>query len=137
MKKVILTCALVIGILFFLAGLLNNNGSFCFYVMLPYLCILLGLIYLCFGYFSIPKTLQKMEYALYDKSYLKVKFSIVGLIAASITVVIGDTVFIIRNANAINLLKEMSFLSLNLIIAVISILTLVYHNRIVCEKSNV
>jgi hypothetical protein len=137
MRKVMLSCILTNVILFVLIGLLNNSGSFCFYVLLPYLCILLGVIYLCFGYFHIPKSLQKMEFAIYDKSYLKVKFSIVGLVAASTTTVIGDAVFILRNVNEIDLWKEILFWSLSLLITIISTLTLIYHNRIVCKKIHI
>lgn len=136
LRKIVLATIVAGMALFFLAGVQNNPGSFCFYVLLPYICILLGLIYLVFGYFSMPRKLQKMEFATYDKSFLKLKFSLVGMVAASSTSVIGDIVFMIRNAKDIVMGKEVIFLILNVLLLILSVITLIYHNRIVCEKVN-
>jgi uncharacterized membrane protein len=133
--RIIILIALVITTFIFAAtGFLNNSGSRCIYVLLPYICMFLPLTYLFRSYIRIPKELQRMEYAIYDKCYNRVKFSLVGIIAASITTVMGDIIFIIRNARDIALMKEVSFCIANIVIVVISILLLKYHNRIVCEK---
>lgn len=132
-KRIVLT-TVVIGILFFLAGSINNNGSFSLYVVLPYLCLLPGLFYLIFGFIRMPRKLEKINYAIYDQSYLKVKFALVGIIAASITTLVGDTIFIINNYKEIGLVRELGFWLIHLVIALVSIVLLRYHNRIVCEK---
>lgn len=134
LRKKILFTTLTIGILFFLAGFINNKGSFSLYVVLPYLCILPGLFYLVFGYIRMPQKLQQLNYAIYDQSYLKIKFALVGTIAASITTLVGDSVFIIKKLNEIELAREIGFWLIHLIIAIVSSLMLRYHNRIVCEK---
>jgi hypothetical protein len=94
----------------------------------------LPLVYLLRAYYRIPREVQKIEYAIYDKSYLRLKNSVVGMIATSITTALGDIIFIIRNASEIALSKEIIFFIANIMIAVISILLLRYHNRIVCDK---
>lgn len=132
-KRIVLT-TVVIGILFLLAGSINNNGSFSLYVVLPYLCLLPGLFYLIFGFIRMPRKLEKINYAIYDQSYLKVKFALVGIIAASITTLVGDTIFIINNYKEIGLVRELGFWLIHLVIALVSIVLLRYHNRIVCEK---
>lgn len=134
MRLILLGSTLLIFVLFLLAGLLNGDGSFKFYILMPYICIFLPLLFLLQGYLSTPRKRKQMEYAVYDRSYLKVKFSLVGLIAASSVTVLGDIVFIFREIKQINLTYEISFCILNLAIVIISIATLIYHNRIVCEK---
>lgn len=134
MRIIILLGLTAISFLFVVTGFLNNRGSFCIYVLIPYLCILLPLTFLIRGYLRIPQKPQSMEYAIYDKCYNRIKFSLVGLILASITTILGDCLFILRNASEILLMKEMIFCVSSIAIAVISILLLRYHNRIVCEK---
>lgn len=134
LRKKILFTTIIISILFFLAGLINNKGSFSLYVVLPYLCILPGLFYLIFGYIRMPKKLQKLSYAIYDQSYLKIKFALVGTIAASITTLVGDTVFIAKSVNEIGLVREIGFWLIHLMIAIVTSIMLKCHNRIVCEK---
>lgn len=132
-KKILLT-TLAIGVLFLFAGTINNKGSFSLYVVLPYLCVLPGLFYLIFGSIRMPKKLEKLNYAIYDQSYLKIKFALVGIIAASITTLVGDTIFIINNFKEIGLARELGFWLIHLMIAIVSSIMLKYHNRIVCEK---
>ncbi|MFA9378519.1 MAG: hypothetical protein ACERKZ_17495 [Lachnotalea sp.] len=134
MRIIILLTVIITASIFILVGFLNNSGSFCIYVLLPYICILLPLTYLIRSYIRIPKEKKKMEYAIYDKCYIRVKFSLVGLITASLTTVIGNFIFIVRNVNHIIFMKEVSFCIANILIVILSILLLIYHNRIVCEK---
>jgi hypothetical protein len=134
MRIIILEYLIFLTVLYVTGGMLNNSGSFCVYVLLPYICIILPLSYLGRSYIRIPKEIKKMEYVIYDKCYNRVKFSIVGIITASITTVIGDVIFILRNMMNIIILKEVIFCIINVCIVVTSILLLQYHNRIVCEK---
>lgn len=134
MRSLIFASMIVFVLIFAAAGFLNNRGSFCIYVLLPYLCIFLPLTFLIRGYIRIPKQSQPMEYAIYDKCYNRVKFSFVGIMMASMAAGIGDVVFIIKNAQEINLIKEGSFCIANIAIAGISIFLLRYHNRIVCGR---
>lgn len=134
MRKVIFTAIIIQTLLFVAAGFLNNRGSFCFYVLFPYLCIFLPLTFLIRGYLRIPKQLQPMEYAIYDKCYNRVKFSIVGILIASMAAGIGDVVFIIKYVLEIDLIKESCFCIANIAIAGISVFLLGYHNRIVCGR---
>jgi c-di-AMP phosphodiesterase-like protein len=134
MRTTILLVLVAFIILYVGLGFLNNSGSRCFYVLLPYICMFLPLVYLLRAYYRIPREVQKIEYAIYDKSYLRLKNSVVGMIATSITTALGDIIFIIRNASEIALSKEIIFFIANIMIAVISILLLRYHNRIVCDK---
>lgn len=136
LRKKILFTTLTIVLLFILAGSINNKGSFSLYVVLPYLCILPGLFYLIFGYIRMPKKLQKLNYSFYDQSYLKIKFALVGIIAASITTLVGDSVFLIKNLNEIGLASEIGFWLIHFMTAIVSGFMLRYHNRIVCEKVN-
>ncbi len=134
MRKVILIALVMSTVSYLPAGFLNNSGSFCFYVLLPYITIILPLTYLLRAYIRIPRELQKMEFAIYDKSYNRVKFSLVGIIATSLTTVIGDFIFIIRNFAEIAIIKEVVFCATITVMGIIAILLLRYHNRIVCNK---
>lgn len=134
MRMAILLVLVAFIIIYVGLGFLNNSGSRCFYVLFPYICMFLPLVYLLRSYYRIPREVQKIEYAIYDKSYLRLKYSVVGMIATSITTVVGDIIFIIRNTNEIILSKEIIFCIANIMIAVISVLLLRYHNRIVCDK---
>lgn len=134
MRRVILIALVMITVIYLPAGFLNNSGSFCFYVLLPYITIFLPLTYLLRAYIRTPRELQRMEFAIYDKSYLRVKFSLVGIIATSLATVVGDIVFIVRNVSEIALVKEVVFCIGIIVILVIAILVLRYHNRIVCDK---
>lgn len=134
MRMVIFAAIIVQTLIFAAAGFLNNKGSFCIYVLFPYLCIFLPLTFLIRGYIRIPKQSQPMEYAIYDKCYNRVKFSIVGIMIASTATGIGDVVFIIKYALEIDLIKEGSFCIANILIAGISVFLLRYHNRIVCGR---
>ncbi|WP_124065930.1 hypothetical protein [Clostridium sp. E02] len=134
MRIVIFAAIIALVLIFAAAGFLNNKGSFCIYVLFPYLCIFLPLTFLIRGYRRIPKQSQPMEYAIYDKCYNRVKFSIVGIMMASMAAGIGDVVFLIKYAQEIDLIKEGSFCIANILIAGISIFLLRYHNRIVCGR---
>ncbi|PXV96109.1 hypothetical protein C8E03_101742 [Lachnotalea glycerini] len=123
-------------ILFVLAGLLNSDGSFQFYILLPYMFSLLPMIFLLWGYISIPKKKKIMEYSIYDKSFLRVKFSLVGILAAGTVTTLSDIIYIVSSKNKIHLLNEIGFCIFNLIIVILSMTVLFYHNCIVCNKRN-
>lgn len=134
MRTIIRISVAIFIVIYVALGFLNNNGSRCFYVLMPFICMFLPLTYLLRSYLRIPKELQRIEYAIYDKSYLRLKYSVVGMIGTSITTVLGDIVYIIRNASEIVMPREILFVMSNIMIVVISIILLQYHNRIVCDK---
>ena len=116
-------------ILLIAAGFLNSPGSYKAYIVLPYLCMILPLIYYMTGAVGFAGIPEKMEKRQYEVTVFRMTKSVVAVFFLSILTVGADIVFLIRNRSEIELLPEMLFLGIMMLVAVMSYAALRYHNR--------
>lgn len=109
-KKIQSFFVLLIVAFYILGGLVNNDGSWEFYVMLPYVCLFLPIAYLIMGFIGIINMPSIMERATYDQSVDRmVKTSkIVKWISSY--VLIADLLFMLINIQNIAWIREIVFL---------------------------
>lgn len=126
-KKTIKVQSFLVGIMvmfFILGGLINNDASWEFYVMLPYICLFLPIAYLIMGLVGVMKIPHKMENATYDQSIARVVKTSKIVKWISSYVVIADVLFMLINRQSIAWLREIVFLC---IVAVIFIQGFLLH----------
>ncbi|UZQ86325.1 hypothetical protein ODU73_000750 [Thermoclostridium stercorarium] len=118
----------IMAVLFFYMGLLNNDGSRVFYVVLPYVLQFLPIAYTVMSSVSLyPKDI--LTVVQYEKSYVRIKASGTWILILSIAGSIGDIIYIFgKYGNKIEL--ELTFLICNFAMAILAIIILRIHNRI-------
>lgn len=116
-------------ILLVAAGFLNSPGSYKAYIVLPYLCMMLPLIYYMTGSVGFAGAPEKMEKLQYERTLFRMLKSAVAEFFLSILVVCADAIFFIRNRKEIGIMPEGLFLGIMLILAVMSYRAVVYHHQ--------
>lgn len=102
--------------LFLAAGLVNNSGNRNFFIAVPYAFLFLPIVYLIIGTFSLRNISEKMERVTYDKSIGRMKRSCTGIIFLSSYLCIADFIFIFINKKQINIMQEVVFLCVNIVL---------------------
>lgn len=116
-------------VLIVIAGLLNSPGSYKVYIVLPYLCMILPLIYYTMGavgFFRIPERMEKHQY---EMTIFRMMKSILAIFFLCIFTVGADGIFLIRNKENAATLSEGIFLAIMIVLAVMDYVALVYHNK--------
>ena len=111
------------------AGFLNSPGSYKVYIVLPYLCMILPLIYYVMGAVGFARIPEKMEKQQYEVTVFRMLKSIVAVFFLSVFTVCTDAVFFFRNRNEIGNMPEGLFLGIMLLVTVMDYVVLVYHHR--------
>lgn len=112
------------------AGLLNSPGSYKVYIVLPYLCMVLPLLYYIMGSAGMAKVPQRMEGQQHEKTLFRCFKSIVALFLLSVLTVCVDAVFFFKNRKEIGNMPEGLFLGIMLLMAVMNYAALVYQHRL-------
>lgn len=125
-------------ILLVVAGLLNSPGSYKIYIVLPYLCMILPLIYYIMGAVRFARIPEKMEKHQYEETLLRMMKSVLAVFFLSVFTVGADGIFLMRNRDKMEVMPEALFLGIMIFLAVMDYTALRYHNqmqkRIVVEK---
>ncbi|MCI7813976.1 MAG: hypothetical protein SO016_08140 [Lachnospiraceae bacterium] len=101
--------------LHFAVGILNTPSSRVFYVALPYTVLFLPGVYFLMGAFSFLRAGKKMEFPTYEKSVVRMKRSLLGLVWGLGYLAAAETVFLFLNVSQAKiaggeLFREMVFL---------------------------
>lgn len=126
--------------MFFLvvAGLLNSPGSYKVYIVLPYLCMILPLIYYIMGAVGFSRIPERMEKHQYEVTLLRMMKSVLAIFFLCIFTVGADGIFLIKNKDEIGAIPEALFFGIMIVLAVMDYAALIYHNRmqkgVVVEK---
>lgn len=109
--------------LFFVSGFFDNGGSYCLYVMLPYVCLFLPAVYFILGAFAVRQAPEKMVTEQYHKSYARCVKCAKGTIAVAAATLGCEVLFFILNRQSVDAANEMLFL---LCVAVIIIINFIF-----------
>lgn len=115
-RKIQLIYTIIISCFFISGGFLNNDGSRAFYIILPYVTMFIIIAYLIMGLIGLKNLSAKMEYAIYDKSILRINRTAKGIKWISSYLVIADIIFMISSRNTVNWKIELLFLFINAMI---------------------
>lgn len=117
----------LIAALFIFMGLLNNDGSRVFYVVMPYILQFLPISYMIISavLLYINEQLTEMQY---DKSFIRYKSSATGVLILSFAAIMGEIVFVLKGSGSTPEL-ELIFLICNIIIALSAVATLQIHKK--------
>lgn len=116
-------------ILIVAAGLLNSPGSYKAYIVLPYLCMILPLIYYMMGAVGFIRIPERMEKHQYEATIFRMMKSIVAVFFLCVFTVVADGVFLIRNKDTIDAVSEGIFLVVMVVLAIMDYAALIYHNK--------
>lgn len=133
-RNIVLATAVIHSILYLIAGLLNNDGSRCFYVLISYVGMLLPTIYFWTAVFGMKRLPEKMEFVTYDKTICRLKRTSTAILVMAVLTILGDGIFIVQKAGSIQIEKELFFLILNIVIGVFISVYINYQSRICCDK---
>lgn len=86
--------AVVLLVLHFTAGILNTQSSRVFYVTLPYAALFLPAVYFTMGAFRFLNLGNRMELPAYEKTVVRMKRSMRGLIWGLGYLLIAETIFL-------------------------------------------
>jgi hypothetical protein len=111
-------------------GFLNNPGSRIAYVALPYVSLFLPMVYMIIGTIGFIGSGMKLEQAVYDKTKIRIRRSIIWQIALSFLSGIGNVVFTLLKGSADTLLKNWIFTGGMLLVFVINIVFLQLQKRV-------
>lgn len=125
----LLICLFFAGI-----GMLNNDGSRKIYVVFPYVFMSLPVFYGMMGAVKLFMANQKMTRVEYDHSVIRLRKSSVALLVLSITCVLGEIGYMVKNQMTDSAGKEYLFLAGTLLIAGISFLMTQLQNRYVAKE---
>lgn len=117
-------------ILLVMAGLLNSPGSYKVYIVLPYLCMVLPLIYYMIGTVGFARIPEKMEKHQYEMTLLRMMKSILAVFLLCIFTVCADGIFLLRNKAEIKVMPEIVFLGIMIILAIIDYVAFTYHKQL-------
>lgn len=121
--------ALVQLILIVTAGFLNSPGSYKLYIVLPYLSMILPLLYYVMGSISFRKAPTRMQRHEYDVSIFRLMKSVLGLFFLSFFTMVGDTVFLVLEADVVQQKAEIVFYIIMIILMIMNYIALLAHNR--------
>lgn len=117
-------------VLLVVAGLLNSPGSYKVYIVLPYLCMILPLIYYIMGAVGFARIPEKMEKHQYEVTMFRMMKSILAIFFLCVFTVCADGIFLMNNKNEIDAMTEILFWGIMIVLAVMDYVALVYHNRL-------
>lgn len=118
----------IMAALFIYMGLLNNDGSRVFYVVMPYVLQFLPIAYMIISAVSFfPKNM--LTVAQYDKTYMRIRTSGTWILILALASILGEILYIVRGyGNTLEL--EIIFLVCNIIISILAFITLRIHAKI-------
>lgn len=112
------------------AGLLNSPGSYKVYIVLPYLCMILPLIYYIMGAVGFARIPEKMEKHQYEVTLFRMVKSVLATFFLCIFTVGADGIFLMKNKDEIEVTPEVMFFGIMIVLAIMNYTALMYHNRI-------
>lgn len=127
-KACLILMPVLMAILFVGMGLLNNDGSRVFYVVMPYILQFLPISYMIISAFSFYRN-SKLTVIQYDKTYTRIKTTGTGVLILSFASIIGEVIFALKG-NGKTPTLELIFLVCNISIAVLAVVTLHIHSKI-------
>lgn len=101
-----LISAAVFLMLHFMAGFLNTSSSRVFYVTLPYAILFFPGVYFIMGAFRFWRTGQKLEIPTYEKSIVRMRRSINGLLWGLGYLIIAEIIFQVNGLYQKELARE-------------------------------
>ena len=125
-----------LSVVFGAIGVLNNDGSRMFYVVMPYVFLFLPLFYGWMGIFRLFTLNQPMTRIECDHSVERMKKSTLGILVMSITSGLGEIIYLFTHKNIENVRKEIFFLSGILFLTFSSLLVFQVQKKIVVKKEN-
>lgn len=111
------------------AGFLNSPGSYKIYIVLPYLCMVLPLLYYLMGAAAFAKAPEKMEREQYEKSLFRMMKSVIAVFFLSIFIIGMDGIFLVTFQEEAGKRAETIFFGIMFVLAVMNYFALVYHNK--------
>jgi len=118
----------IMAVLFICMGLLNNDGSRIFYIVMPYTLQFLPIAYMIISAVSFyPKDV--LTAVQYEKTYIRIRTAATWMLILSCASILGEIIFILRGVGS-TFKMELIFLFCNIIIAVLAIIILQIHGRI-------
>lgn len=121
--------AVVQIVLLIIAGTLNSPGSYQFAIVLPYMCILLPMLYYLLGSFRFLKAPVRMERKIYQESVIRMFRSVAAAFFLNFFVVAADGVFLLQQIEKSNAGAELIFFGIMLGLAAANYAALIYHSR--------
>ena len=130
-QRVLIQClaAAAEAVLLLAAGMLNSPGSYQIYIVIPYICMILPVLYYLAGSIKLLKVPCRMERYQYEESLLRMMKAVIAGFFLSILTLLGDGVFLTFGQEDINKKTETLFFLLMVALAVINYMGLLYHNR--------
>lgn len=110
MKRIFVGILGILSVILVGMGLINNPGSRRFEITIPYVCCYLPLVYAWLGLFRIIIAPKRMSYVDYDKGYVRLRKSTVGLFVFSVLIMVGELLFWILGKEKFSLHSEWLFL---------------------------
>lgn len=121
--------------MFFVSGFLDNGGSRCLYVMLPYICIFLPAVYFILSAFGVWQAPAQLTREQFDKSFGRMQRMPKIIAVLSVLSVLCDGVFILLNQENIFWENELPFSFFLLVTAVMNLFFLKFNkNSFECIK---
>lgn len=117
-------------ILIVTAGFLNSPGTYKIYIVLPYLCMILPLMYYLMGAVSFTRIPKKMEKRQYEVTLFRMMKSIIAIVLLCTFTVGADGIFLMRNRDKIEKIPESLFLGIMIILAVMDYVALIRQNQL-------
>lgn len=135
LRKMKLLYGVILGLLSVILvgmGLMNNPGSRRLEVTIPYVACYLPLVYAWLGAYRIMVSPRRMSYVDYDKGYMRLKKSSIGLFVFSVLTLFGEFVFWLLEKDEFSLHSEWLFLIGGLFFALILLAFLQIQRRFPC-----
>jgi len=127
-KVLLIAIPVVMAVLFVYMGLLDNNGSRTFYVVLPYVLQFLPISYSIISAVSFyPK--EMLTVIQYEKAYIRIRTSGMWILILSVAGIIGEIVYILGGYGDTPGL-EIIFLICNFAMAGLAMVIINIHSRI-------
>lgn len=111
-KKIVLQCILALALLtalFLGAGFLNNDGSRNFFIVMPFIFLVLPMLYFGMGIYHLCRVGERMEFAQMDKSIGRLYRCAVGMQVLSAYLCAADFMFLFFRFREIRLIREVIF----------------------------
>ncbi|NLF83116.1 MAG: hypothetical protein GX568_03920 [Candidatus Gastranaerophilales bacterium] len=134
-KAALKGASLVMALLFVGMGLMNNDGSKIFYVILPYAILSLSVFFMLVSSITFGKTKEKLTVPEYDKTVGRIKTAVIAAFISATAGAIGSLIYILSGQSSTPG-WEIIFLAGYVAIAACAFLSLQIHKNIQYEQTD-
>lgn len=108
--------SIIIIALFIFAGIINPDSSRTFWIVFPYIFLILPIGFNFLGCFYLNSLEMTFDSVAYNQSIGRIRHSSEGIIVLSLINIVLDIIFIITKLNSINILMELCYLFILILI---------------------